>query len=96
MEWFCVDDFLPEQCKLCHFHKDSSLEFTTVLVMNKYGNMEIMNRLKVNNIGSEYLDEYATDGWEWSNGLIEPKWWLPIPRNKDLFKNRGQYEQYSI
>jgi len=81
-EWFSVDELLPEDCRLCNFHSDSMMEFTSVLTMNKRGQMEIKNRLRVKKIGSPYLDEHATDGWVWSRGGIEPKYWFPIPKNK--------------
>ena len=74
MEWFCVEDFMPEDCKLCHFYKESNMEFTTVLVMGKNGNMEIRNRIKVEKCGIPFADEYATDGWEWSNGGVKPEY----------------------
>ena len=82
MEWFCVDELLPEDCNLCNFYKEAKMEFTTVLVMNKHGQMAIKNRIKVDKCGSPYLDEIATDGWVWSEGGIEPMYWLPIPKNK--------------
>lgn len=85
MEWFCVDELLPEDCELCHFHKDSNMMFTSVLVMGKHGEMEIKNRIKVDRCGVPFIDEYATDGWEWGYGTTEPKYWLPIPLNKLLF-----------
>ncbi len=46
-EWFSVDELLPENCKLCNFHSDSTMEFTSVLTMNKRGQMEIKNRIRV-------------------------------------------------
>lgn len=88
MEWFDVSELLPEDCTFCHFHKDSALEFTSVLAMNKFGKMEIKNRLKVEKCGSPYLDEHATAGWEWSKGGIEPKYWFPIPQNKLLLRGK--------
>ena len=84
MEWFDVDELLPEDCKLCHFYKDSCMEFTSVVAMDKDGKMEIRNRLKVDKCGNSYLDDYATNGWEWSYGGIKPKYWFPIPQNKLL------------
>lgn len=88
MEWFCVDDLLPEDCTLCNFHTDSTLTFTTVIVMSTYGKIELRNRMKVDKCGNTFLDEYATDGWEWSYGTIKPKYWFPIPHNKQLLLDK--------
>lgn len=86
MDWFCVNELLPENCNLCHFYKETNMKFTTVLVMNKHGQMEIKNRIKVDKCGRPYLDEIATDGWIWSEGGIKPKYWLPIPKNRKFLK----------
>lgn len=84
MEWFDVCELLPETCELCHFYKDATLEFTTVLTMNKNGQMGIKNRLRVKECGSPYSDGHVSGGWEWSKGGIEPEYWCPIPQNKLL------------
>lgn len=91
MEWFRACEFLPEDCSICHFHKDGTMELTTVLVMNKHGQMAIKNRMKVEKCGSPYLDELATDGWVWSEGGITPKYWCPIQKNKLLFEDIKQH-----
>lgn len=90
MDWFCVSELLPEDCKLCHFYKETNMEFTSVLVMSKHGQIEIKNRIKVDKCGSPYLDEIATDGWVWSEGGIEPMYWFPIPQNKKFLQRGGR------
>ena len=89
-EWYHVEELLPEDCLLCHFHTEQALTITTVLTMNKYGRMKIKNRLKVDKYGVPHLDEMATDGWIWSTdgNELPPEYWYPIPANEKFPKRK--------
>ena len=89
--WFSTAKELPEKHpELCGFADDGRTRFTTVLTMDRFGRMEIRNRILVRTTESEYLNAYQPlDTWHWGVGANpfdndKVLWWLPIPRNKEF------------
>ncbi len=87
-KWFSVDELLPEDCAQCYFYTDAGLNFTTVLVMDKDGLMELKNRLRIDKIGISYVDKYVTSGWEWSASGVKPAYWCPIPKKGETLLSK--------
>ena len=79
MKWIPVTERMPEDDKSLRFHVDGTLSFTTVLAYKSYGAFRIVNRLKQDPCGIPYLDEHATNGWEWSIGGESITHWMPLP-----------------
>lgn len=75
--WIPVSERLPEDCQNIEFCDDGQLRFTTVLTVSN-GCVKETNRLIVRKTGNAYLDQYATDGWEWS-GNTDVTHWMPLP-----------------
>lgn len=83
--WFRVSGRLPEDCEACRFYDDGSLRFATVLVMDGDGRMEIRNRLKIK--------ESNPAAWKWSDGIVDPEYWFPIPRNALLREDAARQQR---
>lgn len=80
--WISVEDHLPEDhpdIKIGNF--DGRFQMITVLV---YAGrcVSMRNRLRIDRVGNDYLDEQATDGWVWSYG-DEPEFWMPLPHTPE-------------
>ena len=87
MEWISVDDRLPEQDGTLGWHKDSSLEFVSVLACGYSSEdsekpyVSEVNRLCQKTTGIEYLDSRcaALDEWRWSVKFHRITHWMPMP-----------------
>lgn len=78
-QWIPVTERLPEDDKHIHFYDDGRLKFASVLVFSKDRGVGAANRLTVNRVGTEYLDQFATNGWIWSVGRDDTTHWMPLP-----------------
>ena len=77
--WIPVTDHKPEEDANVKFLKSGNLHFTTVLAYGKVKGVRMVNRLYVAKCGIAWLDEYATDGWVWSNGNEDVTHWMHLP-----------------
>lgn len=79
-EWVSVDERLPEEDENIMPYKSGKLFLISVLAYGKDRGVRIVNRLRVDKVGSPYLDKYATDGWEWSRYNEDITHWMPLPQ----------------
>lgn len=77
--WIPVTERLPEDDKEVRFYNDGHLTMVTVLVYDEYSGIKTANRLNVPPCGNPYLDQNATNGWEWSNNCKLVTHWMPLP-----------------
>lgn len=77
-EWTNANDMMPEDDKRLSFYEEGQLKFVSVLAYEKGYGIYIVNRLKVDRTGNEYMDKLATDGWVWQ-GIHNPTHWMPLP-----------------
>lgn len=80
--WIPVDERLPEDDKRLHFYDDGRMRFTSVLAVTDR-RVYLRNRLMVRKTGSAYLDEQATEGWEWGAGGTVTHW-RPLPQGPEV------------
>lgn len=85
-EWISVKDGLPEDDETLHFHRESNMEFVSVLVCGYYQDgksphVQIVNRLLIKPTGIEYIDNSASilNTWHWSIGFERITHWQPLP-----------------
>lgn len=77
--WIPVSERLPEDDKNLSVYTDGSLSSITVLTFSNTYGVRPANRWKQDPCGIPHLDEYVTDGWEWSLLGEGCTHWIPLP-----------------
>ena len=79
--WISCETALPEKTEA--IYSFGRLKMVSVLALHElYSNVpsvSLLNRINVEKSGIEYLDEQATNGWEWSKNAGKVKAWMPFP-----------------
>lgn len=79
-KWIPVSFQKPEENKEVKIYKDGHISFISVLVFGGNRGINIANRVYIAPVGIPYLDEHATNGWEWSRGNEDVTHWMPLPK----------------
>ena len=79
-KWISCGERLPEDDERNRFYDDRFLKFTSVLGYDKEGGIRILNRIKVDPCGIDYIDRLSTDGWRWSYRGENVTHWMPLPQ----------------
>ena len=78
--WIPVSVQKPEENKDVKVYNGGHLLLISVLVCGGNRGVNIANRFHIRPVGIPYLDEHATDGWEWSAGNEDCTHWMPLPQ----------------
>lgn len=78
--WIPVSVQKPEENKGVKVYDDGHMSLISVLVCGGNRGVNIANRFQIRPVGIPYLDEHATDGWEWSVGNEDITHWMPLPQ----------------
>lgn len=77
--WIPVSVQKPEENKDVKVYSDGHVLLISVLVCGENRGVHIANRYHISPVGIPYLDEHATDGWEWSVGSEDVTHWMLLP-----------------
>lgn len=81
LRWISCQERLPEDTE--EIHKDGRMEMMSVMalceVFKGFPDVYLVNRLRVHESGTPYLDRQVTDGWVWSKNGEKAKAWMPFP-----------------
>lgn len=80
-KWIPCSTALPEETE--EIYSSGRLKMVSVLALHELYSgiptVSLLNRIYVEKSGIEYLDEQATNGWEWSKNAGTVKAWMPFP-----------------
>lgn len=79
--WIPVEKELPENSE--RIYSAGRMKAVSVLalceVIKGCIEVKLVNRLKIQAVGNDYLDHQATDGWVWSDNAGDVKAWMSFP-----------------